>query len=201
MRLEAWFVRLPMDEFLDAADSADQQEAEQFLVVVVAGGALVEVAAAPSAERRAAGCIAQPLRAVRPAAAGVGGAGSAIAATRHTSCRAGCSIPSGPPIGVGVSSDRPRSGRRTASGRGDARWCSRRVPERMAERVAGICAGDAEDEQALISAISYDDPGVARVPIPLERDRETSVLACVEFHKHDWLLPGFGHLIRGDGHT
>jgi hypothetical protein len=52
MRLEAWFVRLPMDEFLDAADSADQQEAEQFLVVVVAGGALVEVAAAPSAERQ-----------------------------------------------------------------------------------------------------------------------------------------------------
>ena len=49
--------------------------------------------------------------------------------------------------------------------------------------------------------ISYDDPGVARVPIPLERDRETSVLACVEFHKHDWLLPGFGHLIRGDGNT
>jgi hypothetical protein len=52
MRLEAWFVRLPVDEFLDAADSADQQEAEQFLVVVVAGGARVEVAAAPSAERQ-----------------------------------------------------------------------------------------------------------------------------------------------------
>jgi DNA-binding CsgD family transcriptional regulator len=31
---------------------ADQQEAEQFLVVVVAGGALVEVAAAPSGERQ-----------------------------------------------------------------------------------------------------------------------------------------------------
>jgi hypothetical protein len=40
------------DEFLDAADSADPQEAEQFLVVVVPGGALVEVAAAPSAERQ-----------------------------------------------------------------------------------------------------------------------------------------------------
>jgi hypothetical protein len=52
MRLEAGFVRLPMDEFLDAPDSADQQDAEQFLVVVVAGGALVEVAAAPSAERQ-----------------------------------------------------------------------------------------------------------------------------------------------------
>jgi hypothetical protein len=69
----------------------------------------------------------------------------------------------------------------------------------MAERVAGIGAWDAEDEQALVSAISYDDPRVARVPIPLERDHETSVLACVEFHKHDWLLPGFGHLIRKDG--
>jgi hypothetical protein len=40
-----------MDEFLDAADSADQQEAE-LLVVVVAGGALVEAAAGPSAERQ-----------------------------------------------------------------------------------------------------------------------------------------------------
>jgi hypothetical protein len=28
----------------------------------------------------------------------------------------------------------------------------------MAERVAGIGAWDAEDEQALVSAISYDDP-------------------------------------------
>jgi hypothetical protein len=43
-----------MDELLDAADSADQQEAEHFLIVVVAGGPLVEVAAAPSAERQAA---------------------------------------------------------------------------------------------------------------------------------------------------
>jgi hypothetical protein len=31
-----------MDEFLDAADSADQQEAEQFLIVVGAGGAFVK---------------------------------------------------------------------------------------------------------------------------------------------------------------
>jgi hypothetical protein len=59
------------------------------------------------------------------------------------------------------------------------------------------CAPDAEDEQALMSAISYDDPGVARVRIPLERDRDSSVLACVEFHKHDWLLPGFGHTHAG----
>jgi hypothetical protein len=52
MRLEAGFVRLPMHEFLGAADAADQKEAEQLLVAVVAGGALVEVAAAPSAERQ-----------------------------------------------------------------------------------------------------------------------------------------------------
>src|SRR4051812_34034125 len=89
MRLEAGFVRLPIDEFLDAADSAEQQEAEQFLVMVVAAGALVEVAAAPNAERR----MRSPAAKSRaPAVSGVGGAGSAIAATRHTSCRVGCSI-------------------------------------------------------------------------------------------------------------
>jgi hypothetical protein len=92
-----------------------------------------------------------------------------------------------------LSSDQAKARREDHSGRRDARCCSRRVPERMAERVAGIGAWDAEDQQALVSAISYDDPRVARVPIPLERDRETSVLAYVEFHKHDWLLPGFGH--------
>src|SRR3990170_4842889 len=71
------------------------------------------------------------------------------------------------------------------------RKCSWRVPERMAERVAGIGARDPEDEQALVSAVSYDDPRVAGVPIPLERDRVTVVVACVEFHEHDWLLSGF----------
>jgi hypothetical protein len=62
----------------------------------------------------------------------------------------------------------------------------------MAERVAGIGAWDAEDEHALVSAVSYDDPRVAGGPIPLERDRVTVVLACVEFNEHDWLLSGFG---------
>jgi hypothetical protein len=62
----------------------------------------------------------------------------------------------------------------------------------MAERVAGIGAWDAEDEQALVSAISYDDPRVAGVPIALERDGVTVVVACVEFHERDWLLSGFG---------
>jgi hypothetical protein len=65
----------------------------------------------------------------------------------------------------------------------------------MAERVAGIGAWDAEDEQALVSAISYDDPRVAGVPIPLERDCVTVVVACVEFREHDWLfLASASHL-------
>src|SRR5688500_14452038 len=71
---------------------------------------------------------------------------------------------------------------------------SRRVPERMAERVAGIGPWHAEHEQALVSAIGDDDPRRAGGPIPLERDRETGVMARVEFREHDWLLPGFGHL-------
>src|SRR4051812_48735102 len=75
------------------------------------------------------------------------------------------------------------------------RKCSRRVPERMTERVAGIGARDAEDEQAFVSAVSYDDPRIAVGAIPFERDRVTVVLACVELHEHDWLLSGFGHLI------
>src|SRR4051794_5158528 len=61
----------------------------------------------------------------------------------------------------------------------------------MAERVAGIGARDAEEEQALVSAISYDDPRVAGLAIPLERDRVTVVVAYVELHEHDWLLPRF----------
>ena len=106
-----------MDEVLDAADSADQQEAE--LVLVVAGGALVKWQ-----QRRApiAGMVAQPLRAARPAVVDVGGAGSAIAATRHTSGRAGWWIPSEPPIGVELLRDRlARSGSRGAqTGQGPA---------------------------------------------------------------------------------
>jgi hypothetical protein len=114
---------------------------------------------------------------VCPAVAGVGSAGSAIAAARHTSCRAGCSIPSGPPIGVGVSADRPRSGGRTALGRRDARWCSRRVPERMAERVAGIGGPDAEDEQALISLEWNRDAGKTVKPASWRVSSSTKRLA------------------------
>jgi hypothetical protein len=111
---------------------------------------------------------------------------------RHAShvMRAGCSIPSGPPIGVGVSSDRPRPGGRTASGRRDARWCSRRVPERMAERVAGIGGPDAEDEQALISLEWNRDAGKTVKPASWRVSSSTNTIGS---------FLGFGHLIRGDG--
>jgi hypothetical protein len=52
MRLEAGFVRLYAHELLGAADAADEQEAEQLLVVVVVGGAPMDVVAGPSAERQ-----------------------------------------------------------------------------------------------------------------------------------------------------
>jgi hypothetical protein len=106
MRLEEGFVRLPMDEFLDAANSADQQEAEHFLVVVVAGVVL----SWKWEQRRAqiAGCTARPLKSRAPGGCQRRRRGSAIAATLHTSCRAGWWISSGPPIGVGVAA-RPLS--------------------------------------------------------------------------------------------
>src|SRR5918992_3964177 len=82
---------------------------------------------------------------------------------------------------------------RPAGARGSRRrdrWRSWRVPEGMAERVAGLLADDGEHEQARGPAVADDDLGLARIPVPLERDRVTSVVACVEFHKHAWLLSG-----------
>src|SRR3954469_13886302 len=73
------------------------------------------------------------------------------------------------------------------------RKCSLRIPERMAERLTGVGAGDREYEQGLIADVCHDDLGLARVPIPLERDRVISVLACVRFDEHDRLLSGSGH--------
>jgi hypothetical protein len=61
----------------------------------------------------------------------------------------------------------------------------------MAERVAGLGAWDKERELARSVALNYDYPSVAGIPIPFERDRESTVSARVEFHKHDWLLSGF----------
>src|SRR4051794_16785695 len=81
------------------------------------------------------------------------------------------------------------------------RTCSWRVSERMAERVAGIRAWDPEEEQALVSAVGYDDARVAGVPVPLERDRVTVVVAYVELHEHDRLLSGFGIFICADLRT
>src|SRR3954465_6988549 len=73
------------------------------------------------------------------------------------------------------------------------RKCSLRIPERMAERLTGVRAWDREHEQALVADVCHDDLALARVPIPLERDRVISVLACVRFDEHDRLLSGSGH--------
>jgi hypothetical protein len=62
----------------------------------------------------------------------------------------------------------------------------------MAERLTGVGAWDREHEQALVADVCHDDLGLARVPIPLERDRVVSVLACVQFDEHDRLLSGSG---------
>src|SRR3954468_7148510 len=54
----------------------------------------------------------------------------------------------------------------------------------MAERLAGALAGHGEHEQARGSIVSDNDLRLARVVVPLERDRVTSIVACVEFYKH-----------------
>ena len=52
--------------------------------------------------------------------------------------------------------------------------------------------GNTSTLEAPLSATTiWVSPGIA---VPLERDRVTSIVACVEFHKHAWLLSGFGHL-------
>src|SRR5512147_2147986 len=71
-------------------------------------------------------------------------------------------------------------------------WLSRRVPERMPERLGGVLAGDGEHEHARGPAVGDDDLGLARMAVPLERDRVTRIVACVELHKHACLLSGFG---------
>ena len=59
-----------------------------------------------------------------------------------------------------------------------------RVPERMAERVGGVDAGDAEHGLACGADVADDDLGLPSVAVPFERDRETVVVACVEFNEH-----------------
>jgi hypothetical protein len=61
----------------------------------------------------------------------------------------------------------------------------------MAERVAGLGAWNNERELVRSPALNYHDPRVAGIPIPFERDRESTVSASVEFHKHNGLLSGF----------
>src|SRR3954464_9560385 len=73
------------------------------------------------------------------------------------------------------------------------RKCSLRIPEWMAERLTGVGAWDREHEQTLVAYVCHDDLGLARVPIPLERDRVISVTAYVQVDEHDRLLSGSGH--------
>src|SRR5215210_2645294 len=54
----------------------------------------------------------------------------------------------------------------------------------MAERLASALAGHGEHLHAKGSVVSDDDLRLARVVIPLKRDRVTSIVACVEFYKH-----------------
>src|SRR3954463_10284885 len=76
--------------------------------------------------------------------------------------------------------------------RGGDGWRSRRVPEGVAECLAGVLGGNGEREHARGPSVSDDDLGLARVAVPLERDHVTRIVACVEFHKHAWLLSGSG---------
>src|SRR3954470_24753289 len=54
----------------------------------------------------------------------------------------------------------------------------------MAERLAGALAGHGEHEHARGSVVSDDDLRLVRVVVPFERDRVTSIVACVEFYEH-----------------
>jgi hypothetical protein len=76
------------------------------------------------------------------------------------------------------------SGLSEVSGSSPIRLTVVRGAERIAERVAGIGAWDEEHEPARVPDVSYDDLGLAGVPLPLERDLVAGLLACVEFNKH-----------------
>jgi hypothetical protein len=54
----------------------------------------------------------------------------------------------------------------------------------MAERVGGVSAWNAEHGVARRPDVVNDDLGLSRVTVPLERDRETVILAFVEFNEH-----------------
>ena len=64
------------------------------------------------------------------------------------------------------------------------RWGSWRVPERMAERVRSVHVGDPEHSLARSPGVVDDDLGLPGVAVPFERDRETVVVARVEFNEH-----------------
>src|SRR3954452_17779112 len=56
---------------------------------------------------------------------------------------------------------------------------------RNASPAFSAAMGNASTLEAPVSATTI---WVARVAVPLERDHVTRIVACVEFHKHAWLL-------------
>src|SRR4051794_22119366 len=68
----------------------------------------------------------------------------------------------------------------------------------MAERVARVLARHGEHEHARGSVVGDGDLRLARVVVPLERDRVASVVAGVEFQEHAWFLsgPGVASVVR-----
>src|SRR5918993_726560 len=71
--------------------------------------------------------------------------------------------------------DRPGSRGHPILRRRDARLCSRPVPEGMVQRIPGVLVFDEAHEQAHGPALGYDELGLARVAVPLGRDRVISI--------------------------
>jgi hypothetical protein len=101
-----------------------------------------------------------------------------------------------------VTSDRARrsSGVETnkANHRADGKRDSGATSEIAAHVSAKCQAADSQSDES--HALAEDRSG-AIPPYRGGAARRLTRMARVEFHKHDWLLPGFGHLIRGDGNT
>src|SRR3954469_7089027 len=100
-------------------------------------------------------------------------------------CRLKCSVVANVAAGPdpGARAAAAPSGRKARVGRRDG-WHSRRVSEGIAERLAGALAGHGDHEHARGSVVSDDDLRLVRVVVPFERDRVTSIVACVEFYEH-----------------
>jgi len=62
----------------------------------------------------------------------------------------------------------------------------------MAERVGGASAWNADHSAVRRPGVVNDDLRLFRVAVPLQGDRETVILAGVEFNKHSAGLSGVG---------